>query len=82
MEIAVSDTGQGIAADQLDDVFRLYFTTKEDGNGVGLSLALRAVDLHGGSIKIDSKVNEGTTVRIRLPSESRAIPRAMTQVGL
>jgi signal transduction histidine kinase len=80
VELAVSDTGHGIPGDQLDRIFQLYFTTKEDGNGVGLSLALRAVDLHGGSIKIDSKVDEGTTVRIRLPSESQS-RRAASEVG-
>lgn len=73
LELSISDTGEGIAAEHLDNIFQLYFTTKEDGNGVGLPLALRAVDLHGGTLDVESKVNEGTSVRIRLPLEDRAL---------
>jgi signal transduction histidine kinase len=73
VELAISDTGQGIAPEHLDNIFQLYFTTKEDGNGVGLPLALRAVDLHGGTLDVESKVNLGTSVRIRLPLDDRAL---------
>ncbi|HVA39659.1 MAG TPA: ATP-binding protein, partial [Candidatus Binataceae bacterium] len=69
VELSIADTGQGIAPEHLEDIFQLYFTTKEDGNGVGLPLALRAVDLHGGTLNIESKLNTGTSVRIRLPIE-------------
>jgi signal transduction histidine kinase/HAMP domain-containing protein len=72
-ELSISDTGEGIAPEHLEDIFQLYFTTKEDGNGVGLPLALRAVDLHGGTLNIESKLNQGTLVRIRLPLEDRAL---------
>jgi signal transduction histidine kinase len=73
VELSISDTGEGIAPEHLENIFQLYFTTKEDGNGVGLPLALRAVDLHGGTLNIESKVNQGTSVRIRLPLEDRAL---------
>jgi signal transduction histidine kinase len=73
VELSISDTGEGIAPEHLEDIFQLYFTTKEDGNGVGLPLALRAVDLHGGTLNIESKLNQGTLVRIRLPLEDRAL---------
>ncbi|MGA7762267.1 MAG: ATP-binding protein [Candidatus Binataceae bacterium] len=76
VELSISDTGQGIAPEHLENIFQLYFTTKEDGNGVGLPLALRAVDLHGGTLNIESKLNEGTSVRIRLPLEDRALRSA------
>ena len=76
VELSVSDTGQGIAPEHLDNIFQLYFTTKKNGSGVGLPLAMRAVDLHGGSLDIDSRLNEGTAVRIRLPVESRALGRS------
>ncbi len=75
VELTIADTGEGIAPEHLENIFQLYFTTKPDGNGVGLPLALRAVDLHGGTLKLDSRVSEGTTVRIRLPLEDRP-PRA------
>jgi signal transduction histidine kinase len=73
VELSISDTGEGIAPEHLEDIFQLYFTTKEDGNGVGLPLALRAVDLHGGTLNIESNLNQGTLVRIRLPLEDRAL---------
>jgi len=73
VELSISDTGEGIAPEHLEDIFQLYFTTKEDGNGVGLPLALRAVDLHGGTLNVESKLNQGTLVRIRLPLEDRAL---------
>ena len=73
VELSISDTGEGIAPEHLEDIFQLYFTTKEDGNGIGLPLALRAVDLHGGTLNIESKLNHGTLVRIRLPLEDRAL---------
>ncbi len=72
VELSISDTGEGIAPEHLENIFQLYFTTKEDGNGVGLPLALRAVDLHGGTLNIESKLNEGTSVRIRLPLDDHA----------
>jgi signal transduction histidine kinase len=74
--LSIADSGQGIAPEHLEDIFQLYFTTKEDGNGVGLPLALRAVDLHGGTLNVESKVNQGTAVRIRLPLEDRTSRRA------
>ena len=73
VELSISDTGEGIAPEHLDNIFQLYFTTKTNGNGVGLPLAMRAVDLHGGTVNIDSKLDEGTSVRIRLPIEARAL---------
>lgn len=70
--LSISDSGQGIRPEILENIFQLYFTTKEDGTGIGLPLALRAVDLHGGTIKVDSQPGKGTTVTIRLPVEGPA----------
>lgn len=81
VELALSDTGQGIPPEHLDNIFRLYFTTKEDGNGVGLPLAVRAVDLHGGTLTVDSKVGAGTTVRIRLPLEEQPAVRPASELA-
>jgi signal transduction histidine kinase/HAMP domain-containing protein len=67
IEIAVSDRGKGIAREDLGRIFELYFTNKENGNGLGLPMAQRAVDLHRGMISVDSELGLGTTVRIRLP---------------
>jgi len=70
VELLISDTGQGIAPEHFDSIFQLYFTTKKTGSGVGLPLAMRAVDLHGGTLKIDSKLHQGTSVHVRLPIEN------------
>jgi signal transduction histidine kinase len=67
IELVVQDEGEGIPAENLDQIFQLYFTTKERGNGLGLSLAMRAIDLHQGTLDVDSTPGEGTAIRIRLP---------------
>jgi signal transduction histidine kinase len=66
VEIRVADEGPGIL--DTSRIFNLYFTTKKGGSGLGLPLALRAVDLHHGTIQVDSQPGIGTTVRIRLPA--------------
>ncbi len=60
----VIDHGIGIPTEDLDKIFRLYYTTKPDGNGIGLSLVYRIVQMHGGSIEVDSKVGQGTTMTV------------------
>ncbi len=68
VEIAVQDQGCGIPPEHLGKVFNLYFTTKEGGHGLGLPMALRAIDLHHGTLKVDSTPGVGTTVTMRLPA--------------
>lgn len=65
--VTIGDTGPGIPADQLDRIFEPYFTTKEGGTGLGLPLAQRIIEAHGGRIRVDSQVGVGTTVHVRLP---------------
>ena len=67
VEISIVDTGPGIAREDLERIFTLYFTTKKNGNGLGLPLALRAIDLHHGTMELQSEAGAGTTVTIRLP---------------
>ena len=66
-EIVVRDTGCGIAEELLERVFDPYFTTKPDGTGLGLAMAYKIVDEHGGSMHFASRVGEGTTVTVSLP---------------
>jgi signal transduction histidine kinase len=66
-EIVVVDEGDGIDVDNINSVFDFCFTTKPTGAGIGLSMALRIIDLHRGTLKINSRRGHGTTVRITLP---------------
>jgi signal transduction histidine kinase len=66
-EIRVSDTGPGIPNDLREKIFRLYFTTKQDGSGIGLAMTFRIVQLHDGTIDFVSEPGKGTTFFIRLP---------------
>jgi PAS domain S-box-containing protein len=65
--IQVSDNGIGISPEQQKKIFDLYFTTKKDGNGLGLSISQKIISQHNGSISVSSKVNNGTTIKIILP---------------
>jgi len=74
--ISVSDEGKGIAPENLSHIFRPFFTTKGHGTGLGLSLARRMVESHGGSISVDSEVGSGTRFAVRLPI-ARALPQVL-----
>ena len=69
--IEVRDTGIGIRPEDLGQVFDPFFSTKLGGTGLGLAIANRIVERHGGSMEIDSRVGQGTTVRLRLPRAER-----------
>ncbi len=66
-EIRISDTGPGIPPDLKEKIFRLYFTTKIGGSGIGLAMTFRIVQLHDGTIDFSSEPGKGTTFVIRLP---------------
>jgi len=65
--VAVSDTGKGISPENLPNIFRPFFTTKGHGTGLGLSLARRIIEDHGGLIDVESELHSGTTFTIFLP---------------
>jgi signal transduction histidine kinase len=67
VSISVSDSGVGIKPEHLPRIFELYFTTKERGSGVGLSMVYRTVQMHDGDIEVQSTPGAGTTFRIVLP---------------
>ena len=67
VRVSVSDTGVGIKPEHLHRIFELYFTTKEKGSGVGLSMVYRTVQMHDGDIEVQSTPGAGTTFRILLP---------------
>jgi signal transduction histidine kinase len=67
VELAITDTGVGIPPEHLSRIFDLYFTTKEAGSGIGLSMVYRTIQLHDGHIEVQSTPGRGTTFTIRLP---------------
>jgi signal transduction histidine kinase len=67
VRIVVADEGKGIPPEHLPNIFRPFFTTKGHGTGLGLSLARRIVESHGGYIDVTSEVGKGTQFMIRLP---------------
>jgi two-component system sensor histidine kinase HydH len=69
--IDVSDTGRGIAPEDISKLFEPYYSTKETGTGLGLAIVKKAVDDHDGTISVRSKLGEGTTFTITLPAEPR-----------
>lgn len=73
VELWVSDTGQGIAPENLSKIFDPFFTTKADGKGVGLGLAVLygIVKAHDGEVEVTSRINQGTTFTVTLPLRSR-----------
>jgi hypothetical protein len=66
-EIRISDTGTGIPPELRDKIFRLYYTTKKEGSGIGLAMTFRIVQLHDGAIDFTSEPGKGTTFVLRLP---------------
>jgi signal transduction histidine kinase len=67
VDVRIQDTGVGIPAEHLSKIFDLYFTTKDHGTGIGLSMVYRIVQLHDGDIEVESTKNRGTTFRVLLP---------------
>jgi two-component system NtrC family sensor kinase len=72
--LEIRDNGCGILAEQVDKIFEPFYTTKEDGHGVGLGLAVvyGIVQSHGGEIEVSSEIGKGTLFRVRLPVASEA----------
>ena len=71
--VRIADEGVGIPAEDLERIFNLYFTTRPDGHGVGLSMVYRIVQLHDGRIDVTSSVGRGTTFTIRFPLGARGV---------
>lgn len=65
--IAFEDEGSGISDEDLPHIFDAYYTTKEEGSGLGLMTVMDAIQDHGGRIDVKSKLGEGTTITLMLP---------------
>jgi PAS domain S-box-containing protein len=67
--VQVTDTGHGIREDAIGHIFEPFYTTKQEGHGIGLGLSTTygIIDRHGGTLSVDSRQGQGTTFTIRLP---------------
>ena len=70
-EVSVSDTGPGIPLDKLKEIFDPFFSTKEKGMGMGLSIARTIVEAHGGQLTAENRAGRGAMFRMRLPLAAR-----------
>jgi len=68
VEVVISDSGSGIPPEQMEKIFNYYYTTKDKGVGLGLPIAHRIIEAHGGQLKVESRVGFGTKVTVILPT--------------
>jgi len=80
VQIAFEDTGVGIKPEHLAKIFNLYFTTKEQGSGIGLSMVYRTVQLHDGEVEVQSTQGHGSTFRLLLPQAQSVEPVGVTSL--
>ncbi len=82
-QVEVADTGEGMPPEVVRRAMEPFFTTKPfgKGTGLGLSMVFNTVKAHGGTVQIQSRVGEGTTVLIHLPAAPREAPGAPPQDG-
>lgn len=73
VKVAFRDTGVGIKPEHLGRIFEPYYSTKSEGNGLGLMIVQRIVQDHGGRLEVVSKQDEGTEFTIFLPLGERRI---------
>lgn len=75
-EIAVTDNGPGMPENVRDRIFEPYFTTKTSGSGIGLAVTKRAMDLHHGSIRVESAPGQGSTIVLSFPVTTQTAVRS------
>ncbi|MDP2139093.1 MAG: ATP-binding protein, partial [Candidatus Didemnitutus sp.] len=80
VKISVSDEGTGIAAEHLGKIFDPYFTTKQQGSGLGLATVYSIIRKHQGHIEVSSKLGEGTTFQLWLPAAAHPVSNSVVEV--
>lgn len=75
VSIAVEDTGPGMPPEVAEKVFDPFFSTRDDGTGLGLTIVHRIIDQHGGRIEVHSVPGRGTTFTVVLPAQGRGVGR-------
>ena len=70
--ISVSDTGVGLPPEQSDQIFRAFFTTKDNGTGMGLPITRSIIESHGGRLWVTDTAGRGATFQFTLPATAAA----------
>jgi signal transduction histidine kinase len=78
VRLELRDTGVGMDRAALERIFEPYFSTKAVGTGLGLTIAKRNIEIHGGTIAVESAPGRGTTVVVELPKIASARPQAIS----
>jgi signal transduction histidine kinase len=71
LTVRIQDTGVGMSAETLARAFDMFFTTKPEGTGLGMAIARSVIERHGGELRLESRLGQGTTVSVRLPVDRR-----------
>jgi signal transduction histidine kinase len=74
VRVLIGDSGPGIKPEDMERIFTPFFTTKTQGTGLGLAICRQLIEQQGGTIKLSSRVGEGTRVVINLPVSKEAVP--------
>ncbi|MCF8010341.1 MAG: ATP-binding protein [Clostridiales bacterium] len=69
VEIIIKDTGPGMDKKTIENIFDPFYTTKENSTGLGMFISKKIIENHGGTLKVESQLNKGTTLRVLLPQE-------------
>jgi signal transduction histidine kinase len=81
VQIEVTDTGCGIPPDQLEEIFNPFFTTKNTGSGLGLSISSQIVQDHKGYVDVKSQLGKGSSFFINLPVNQDHPKRRRSDLG-
>jgi signal transduction histidine kinase len=70
VQISIQDTGVGISEEKLKKLGEPFYTTKKNGNGLGLMVSFKIIESHNGRVYVESELNKGTTFNILLPAKT------------
>jgi signal transduction histidine kinase len=78
---SVSDTGVGLLADKMDQIFQAFFTTKPQGSGMGLAITRSIIDAHGGRVWATANDGRGATFHFTLPTAAAEVKETERDAG-
>jgi signal transduction histidine kinase len=76
VRLEIADTGPGIGEEESKKIFEPFYTTKEQGLGLGMPYAKKIIEQHDGTISLNSRPGEGTTISITLPAAQTEVASA------